>query len=83
MGLSYNPNNENVFDVTNEKTDHRTDNKTDNQTDRKTNYDTNVTHCRGRWFWRTCGWPSKFGSGPYAGQYLMMCMQGLIERIKR
>ena len=44
MGLSYNPNNENIFDVTNEKTDHRTDNKTDHKTDRKTNYNTNVTH---------------------------------------
>ena len=70
MGLSYNPNNENIFDVTNEKTDHRTDNKTDHKTDRKTDYNTNVTHCRGRWFWRTCGWPTKFGSGPYAGQYI-------------
>ena len=29
MGLSYNPNNENIFDVTNEKTDHRTDYRTD------------------------------------------------------
>ena len=33
MGLSYNPNNENIFDVTNEKTDHRTDYKTDYDTD--------------------------------------------------
>ena len=33
MGLSYNPNNENIFDVTNEKTDYRTDHKTDYDTD--------------------------------------------------
>ena len=35
MGLTYNPKNENIFDITNEKTDNKTDNKTDHQTDRK------------------------------------------------
>ena len=65
MGLTYNPNNENIFDINNEKTDHKTDNKTDYQTDRKTDYSTNVTHCRGRWFWRTCGWPTKAPDGRY------------------
>ena len=56
MGLSYNPNNENIFDVTNEKTDYRTDNKTD--------YDTNpdtVRKTEYRWEKTTCaiyiGWP--------------------------
>ncbi len=33
MGLTYNSKNENIFDITNEKTDHSTNNKTD--------YDTN------------------------------------------
>ena len=56
MGLSYNPNNENIFDVTNEKTDYRTDNKTD--------YDTNpdtVRKTEYRWEKTSCaiyiGWP--------------------------
>ena len=58
MGLTYNPNNENIFDITYEKTDHRTDHRTDHQTDRRTDYPTNVTHCRGWGPWRTCGWPT-------------------------
>ena len=58
MGLTYNPNNENIFDITYEKTDHRTDHRTDYQTDRRTDYPTNVTHCRGWGPWRTCGWPT-------------------------
>jgi hypothetical protein len=31
MGLTYNPKNENIFDITNEKTDHKTNNKTDHE----------------------------------------------------
>ena len=71
MGLTYNPNNANIFDITYEKTDNRTDYRTDHPTDLRTDYPTNVTHCRGWGLWRTCGWPSRFGSGsPYAGQYI-------------
>ena len=33
MSITYNPNSDNIFDVTNEKTDHRTDFKTDYDTD--------------------------------------------------
>ncbi len=59
MGLSYNPNNENIFDVTNEKTDYRTDHKTD--------YDTNpdtVRKTEYRWEKTSCaiylGWPFNY-----------------------
>ena len=33
MAITYNPNSNNIFDVTNEKTDYRTDFKTDYDTD--------------------------------------------------
>ena len=49
MGLSYNPNNENIFDVTDEKTDHRTDYKTDYDTDPST-----VTKQEARWEKTSC-----------------------------
>ena len=56
MGLSYNPNNENIFDVTNEKTDYRTDNKTDYDTNpdtvRKIEYKWEKTTCAFRFFGR-------------------------------
>lgn len=65
MGLTYNPKNENIFDITNEKTDHKTNNKTDHQTDRKTDYSEDVTHCRGWGWWKTCGWPTRRDDGRY------------------
>ena len=49
MGLSYNPNNENIFDVTNEKTDYRTDYKTDYDTDPN-----RVTKQEARWEKTSC-----------------------------
>jgi len=33
MSITYNPNNDNIYDVTNEKTDNKTDHKTDYDTD--------------------------------------------------
>ena len=57
MGLKYNPNNDNIFDITNEKTDYRTDLKTDHKTD-------NVTwHSRRRCsgpFWRRRCWNENY-----------------------
>ena len=46
MSITYNPNSDNIFDVTNEKTDYRTDFKTDYDTDpgRVTKLE-NYQHC--------------------------------------
>ena len=33
MSITYNPSNDNIFDITQEKTDHKTDYKTDYDTD--------------------------------------------------
>ena len=52
MGFKYNPNNDNIFDVTNEKTDYRTDLKTDHRTDNVTWHSRRV--CTGPWWRRRC-----------------------------
>ena len=52
MGLKYNPNNDNIFDITNEKTDYRTDLKTDHKTDNVTWHSRRV--CTGPWWRRRC-----------------------------
>ena len=52
MGLKYNPNNDNIFDITNEKTDYRTDLKTDHKTDNVTWHSRRV--CSGPWWRRRC-----------------------------
>ena len=52
MGLKYNPNNDNIFDITNEKTDYRTDLKTDHRTDNVTWHSRRV--CTGPWWRRRC-----------------------------
>ncbi|BCV04151.1 MAG: hypothetical protein CM15mV80_460 [uncultured marine virus] len=46
MAITYNPNSDNIFDVTNKKTDYRTDFKTDYDTDpgRVTKIE-NYQHC--------------------------------------
>ncbi len=46
MAITYNPNSDNIFDVTNEKTDHKTDYRTDYDTDpgRVTKVE-NYQHC--------------------------------------
>ena len=53
MGLTYNPNNENFFDITNEKTDHKTDHKTNYKTDNVLHHSQRV--CSGP-FWRRRCW---------------------------
>ena len=57
MGLKYNPNNDNIFDITNEKTDYRTDLKTDHKTDNV------IWHSRRRCsgpFWRRRCWNENY-----------------------
>ena len=46
MSIKYNPNNDNIFDITNEKTDYRTDLKTDHSTDPNI-----VTKQEGYWYY--------------------------------
>ncbi len=57
MGLTYNPNNENFFDITNEKTDHKTDHKTNYKTDHVLNHSERV--CSGP-FWRRRCWTNNW-----------------------
>ena len=57
MGLTYNSNNENIFDVTNEKTDHATNLKTDYKTDNVTWHSRRV--CSGP-FWRRRCWNENY-----------------------
>ena len=53
MGLTYNPNNANIFDITYEKTDYRTDHRTDYKTDNVNHHSQRV--CSGP-FWRRRCW---------------------------
>ena len=53
MSITYNPNSDNIFDVTNEKTDHRTD--------FKTNYDTDPGRVTKRETYRHC-WRNYWGN---------------------
>ena len=52
MGLKYNPNNDNIFDITNEKTDYRTDLKTDHKTDNVIWH--SRRRCSGPWWRKRC-----------------------------